>query len=189
MRSVVTLAILTFSVAALVGCASLNKLAGTAGIDAKDLQAAGAVAGEVADATPKNIYETAAYNRMVTLGAALSPAGLDKTLEGAGPFTVFAPTEEAFKKIPAETLAVLMSDSGREKLKAILAYHVVSGVQTGESVAKATTMKSVGGPDITIARSADGKLTVGGASIVKADVTATNGVIHVIDTVMMPPDA
>ena len=189
MRSIVILSIL----ALVVGCAGAKNLAGAAGVDAKDMKAAEGVAAEeakkAADEAPKTIYQTAAYNGMSTLVAALSHAGLDKTLEGPGPFTVFAPTEEAFKKIPAETLAMLMSDAGKEKLKAILTFHVVSGSVSSADVAKLKTAKTVNGAEVAIAVDKDGKVTIGGANVVKADVTATNGVIHVIDTVLMPPGA
>ena len=184
--------ILTAALAALVGCAGAKNLADKAGVDAKDMKAAEKVAAEetqkAADEAPKNLYQTAAYKGFGQLTAALSHAGLDKTLEGEGPFTVFAPTDEAFNKLPAETRAMLMSDAGKEKLKAILTYHVVSGNHPSSEVATMTTAKTVNGADVAIAAK-DGKVTVGNANVTMADVTATNGVIHVIDTVLMPPEA
>lgn len=189
MRSLLMLSLVTV----VVGCAGAKNLAGAAGVDAKDLKAAEGVAQEeakqAADDAPKTIYQLAAYQGMSQLTAALSHAGLDKTLEGAGPFTVFAPTDEAFNKLPAETRAMLMSDAGKEKLKAILSYHVVSGSVSSADIAKLKSTKTINGADVAIVVGKDGKVTVGGANVVKADLAATNGVVHVIDTVLMPPGA
>ena len=116
-----------------------------------------------------------------TLVAAVQAAGLVDTLKGPGPFTVFAPTDEAFAKIPKATLDGLLKD--KAALTKILTYHVVPGKVMAKDV-KAGTVKTVQGGDITLATS--GGVTVNGAKVVAADVAADNGVIHAIDTVIMP---
>ncbi len=119
-----------------------------------------------------------------TLATALQAAGLVDVLKGEGPFTVFAPTDEAFAKLPAGTVEALLKDVPR--LKQVLLYHVVPGSVTARQVAalrKATTLQ---GGDVAIAVTGDG-VTVNGARVVSADVKAANGVIHVIDTVLLPP--
>jgi uncharacterized surface protein with fasciclin (FAS1) repeats len=116
-----------------------------------------------------------------TLVAAVQAAGLVDTLKGKGPFTVFAPTDEAFAKIPKETLDGLLKD--KAALTKILTYHVVSGKVMAKDV-KAGAVKTVQGQNITLATT--GGVTVNGAKVVAADVAASNGVIHAIDTVIMP---
>ncbi len=116
-----------------------------------------------------------------TLVAAVQAAGLVDTLKGAGPFTVFAPTDEAFAKIPKATLDGLLKD--KAALTKILTYHVVSGKVMAKDV-KAGAVKTVQGQDITLATTSG--VTVNGAKVVAADVAASNGVIHAIDTVIMP---
>ena len=134
-----------------------------------------------------DIVETAAAaGSFNTLVAAVNAAGLTETLEGEGPFTVFAPTDEAFAKLPEGTLEMLLKPENKEKLAAILSYHVVAGKVTSEEVVKLTSAESVSGKKIDI-KTSDGKVMVDGATVIKADVMAKNGVIHVIDTVMMPP--
>jgi uncharacterized surface protein with fasciclin (FAS1) repeats len=131
-----------------------------------------------------NIVETAvAAGSFKTLAAALQAAGLVETLSGKGPFTVFAPTDEAFAKLPAGTVEALLKD--KEKLSAILTYHVVAGNVPSSEVVKMTSAKTVNGQDVKI-KVMDGKVMVNNAQVVKADVKATNGVIHVIDTVILP---
>jgi uncharacterized surface protein with fasciclin (FAS1) repeats len=117
-----------------------------------------------------------------TLVAAVEAADLVGTLKGEGPFTVFAPTDEAFAKIPKAELDALLAD--KEKLTAVLTYHVVPGKVTAADVAKLDSATTVQGGSITI-DSSDG-VKVNGATVVKAGVMASNGVIHVIDTVIMP---
>lgn len=142
----------------------------------------GAEAGEEVD-----IVETAtAAGSFNTLVAAINAAGLTETLKGEGPFTVFAPTDEAFAKLPDGTLEMLLMPGNKEKLAAILTYHVVPGKVSAEEVVKLTSAESVSGKKIDI-KTSDGKVMVDGATVIKADVMAKNGVIHVIDTVMMPP--
>jgi uncharacterized surface protein with fasciclin (FAS1) repeats len=118
-----------------------------------------------------------------TLAKALQAAGLVETLKGEGPFTVFAPTDDAFAKLPKGTLEALLQD--KEKLTAILTYHVVAGNVTSDQVVKLDKAKTVNGQNVAI-RVKDGKVMVDNANVVKADVKASNGVIHVIDTVILP---
>ncbi len=119
-----------------------------------------------------------------TLATALTEAGLIETLKGKGPFTVFAPTDEAFAKLPAGTLEGLLKD--KEALKKILLYHVVSGNVTSSDVVKLSSSKTVEGSEIKI-KTKDGKVMINDAKVISADVKASNGVIHVIDTVILPP--
>lgn len=119
-----------------------------------------------------------------TLVAAVKAAGLVETLRGEGPFTVFAPTDEAFAKLPEGTVAGLLKPENKEKLKGILTYHVVPGKVMAADV-KTMAVKTVNGQELAI-KVADGKVTVNGANVVKTDVTASNGVIHVIDAVVLP---
>jgi transforming growth factor-beta-induced protein len=134
----------------------------------------------------KDIVDTAvAAGSFKTLAAALQAAGLVDTLKGPGPFTVFAPTDEAFAKLPAGTVEDLLKPENKEKLRAILLYHVVPGEVTSKEVAKLHSAKTVGGETVTIAAK-DGKVMVNDATVIKVDVLASNGVIHVIDTVLLP---
>ncbi len=120
-----------------------------------------------------------------TLVAAVQAAGLVETLKGAGPFTVFAPTDEAFAKLPAGTVEDLLKPENKEKLVAILTYHVVPGkVMAADVAGKQTMAKSVQGSEITV-NGTDGVM-VDNAKVTTADIAADNGVIHVIDNVIMP---
>ncbi len=131
----------------------------------------------------KNIIETAVEaGNFTTLATALTAAGLIETLSGEGPFTVFAPTDDAFAKIPAETIAAVLAD--KEKLTAILTYHVVAGKVMAADVVKLTSATTVQGSDVTV--DASNGVKINDATVTTADVEATNGVIHVIDTVLMP---
>jgi len=132
----------------------------------------------------KTIVEVAQEaGNFTTLVAAVKAAGLVDTLSGTGPFTVFAPTDEAFAKLPQGTVESLLKD--KEKLTAILTYHVVSGKVMAADVVKLNTATTVQGQDVTI-KVADGKVMVNNTNVVKADIEASNGVIHVIDTVLIP---
>jgi uncharacterized surface protein with fasciclin (FAS1) repeats len=132
----------------------------------------------------KDIVETAiAAGSFKTLATALGAAGLVDTLKGAGPFTVFAPTDEAFGKLPRGTVDGLLKD--RAKLTAVLTYHVVPGKVMAKDVVKLSRAKTVQGQEIAI-RATNGTVHVDNATVVKADVEAANGVIHVIDTVILP---
>ena len=142
--------------------------------------------GASANAQGKTIVQTAqAAGSFNTLAAALQAAGLVETLNGDGPFTVFAPTDEEFAKLPAGTVESLLKPENREKLKAILTYHVVPGKVTAAQVTKLKSAKTVQGSDVKIS-AANGTVMVNGAKVLKTDVMASNGVIHVIDTVIMP---
>ncbi|MEG3940214.1 MULTISPECIES: fasciclin domain-containing protein [unclassified Microcoleus] len=121
-----------------------------------------------------------------TLTKALGAAGLVTTLKGKGPFTVFAPTDAAFAALPKGTLENLLKPANKAKLTKILTYHVVSGAVLSTSL-KSGEVKTVEGMPVKVVV-APGKVTVGGANVVKADIKASNGVIHVIDKVLMPPD-
>jgi uncharacterized surface protein with fasciclin (FAS1) repeats len=130
----------------------------------------------------KDIVDTAvAAGNFKTLATALGAAGLVDTLKGKGPFTVFAPTDEAFAKIPKADLDALLKD--KAKLTAVLTYHVVAGKVMAADV-KAGKVKTVQGSDLTVTTT--GGVQVDGAKVVKADIVADNGVIHVIDTVVLP---
>jgi uncharacterized surface protein with fasciclin (FAS1) repeats len=128
-----------------------------------------------------------AAGSFTTLAKALDAAGLVGTLEGKGPFTVFAPTDEAFAKLPAGTLEMLLKPENKAKLQRILTYHVVDGKVMASDVVKMYSAKAVSGDTMTIV-TRDGGVTVDGANVVKTDIPASNGVIHVIDAVLLPKD-
>lgn len=139
--------------------------------------------GLAASAQANDIVDTAvAAGSFKTLATALGAAGLVDTLKGKGPFTVFAPTDEAFAKIPKADLDALLKD--KAKLTAVLTYHVVPGKIMAKDV-KAGQVKTVQGSNITVSTSY-GDVSVNNAKVVKTDIVADNGVIHVIDTVIMP---
>jgi uncharacterized surface protein with fasciclin (FAS1) repeats len=119
-----------------------------------------------------------------TLVAAVKAAGLAEALSGPGPFTVFAPTDDAFAKLPPGTVDTLLKPENKEKLKAILLYHVVAGKVLSTDL-KAGSVKTLNGEDVTIDLSG-GAPKVNDATVIKADIPASNGVIHVIDTVLLP---
>ncbi|BBO23903.1 MAG: fasciclin domain-containing protein [Armatimonadetes bacterium] len=137
-----------------------------------------------------DIVDTAvASKQFPTLVAAVQAAGLVETLKGKGPFTVFAPTEEAFKKLPKGTLEMLLKPENKEKLAAILKYHVVPGKVMAADVMKlknGTAVKTVQGQSVVI-NNAKG-VRINDAKVVKTDINCTNGVIHVIDTVILPKE-
>jgi uncharacterized surface protein with fasciclin (FAS1) repeats len=136
-----------------------------------------------AAAAKKDIVDTAvAAGSFKTLAAALQAAGLVDTLKGKGPFTVFAPTDEAFAKLPAGALDALLKD--KAKLTAVLTYHVVPGKVMAADVAKMKEARTVQGGSVQI--TAGSGVKVDDANVVKTDIEATNGVIHVIDAVLMP---
>ncbi len=139
-----------------------------------------------AQAFAADIVDTAvAAGNFKTLVAAVQAAGLAETLKGPGPFTVFAPTDEAFAKLPAGTVDDLLKPENKDKLVAILTYHVVPGkVMAADVAGKETKAKTVQGSEVTIV--AAEAVTVDGAKVVTADIVADNGVIHVIDAVIMP---
>ncbi len=139
----------------------------------------------VSKVAKKDIVQTAIdAGNFTTLATALTEAGLVDALTGKGPFTVFAPTDEAFEKLPEGTLAGLLKD--KEALKNVLLYHVVSGDITSKQITKLNEAKTLNGSDIKI-KIDDGKVMVNNSQVVGADVMASNGIIHVIDTVLLPP--
>lgn len=134
---------------------------------------------------PKDIVETAiADGRFTTLVAAVEAAGLVETLQGEGPFTVFAPTDEAFKRLPAGTVEGLLNQP--EQLKDILLYHVVSGEVMAAEVVDLTSAETAQGEAVTI-KVEDGKVFINEAQVIITDILTANGVIHVIDSVLLPP--
>lgn len=138
--------------------------------------------GMALSAQAKDIVDTAvAAGSFKTLATALGAAGLVDTLKGKGPFTVFAPTDEAFAKIPKADLDALLKD--KTKLSAVLTYHVVAGKVMAADV-NAGKVKTVQGSDLTVTTKSG--VQVNGANVIKTDIVADNGVIHVIDTVVMP---
>ena len=135
----------------------------------------------------KNLVETAAANdAFKTLVVAVKAAGLVETLAGKGPFTVFAPTDEAFAKLPDGTVESLLKPENKDKLISILTYHVIPGKVMSKDIIKPSQMvKTVNGQQVSIKLSY-GKVSVDGANVTAADVEADNGVIHVIDSVILP---
>jgi uncharacterized surface protein with fasciclin (FAS1) repeats len=148
---------------------------------------AGAVAlGLTTNASAADIVDTAvAAGSFKTLVAALKAADLVDTLKGPGPFTVFAPTDEAFAKLPAGTVETLLKPENKAKLQSILTYHVVAGKVMSQDVVKLDSAKTVEGQSVAI-KVVDGGVMVNDAHVIKADIEASNGVIHVIDAVMLP---
>jgi uncharacterized surface protein with fasciclin (FAS1) repeats len=134
----------------------------------------------------KDIVDVAAENGSFnTLVAAVKAAGLVETLKGEGPFTVFAPTDEAFAKLPAGTVEMLLKPENKDKLAAVLTYHVVSGKVMAADVAKIDSAATVQG-EMVMVKVTDGSVMINNAKVIMADVAASNGVIHVIDTVLLP---
>ena len=139
--------------------------------------------------TAKDIVDTAvAAGQFKTLVAAVQAAGLEATLRGAGPFTVFAPTDAAFAALPAGTVDNLLKPENKDQLAAILTYHVLAGkVMAADVAGKTVEPATVQGKTMKVVGGADGTVTVNDAKVVSANVEASNGVIHVIDKVIMPP--
>lgn len=136
--------------------------------------------------TQPDIVDTAiAAGSFQTLVTALKEADLVETLKGEGPFTVFAPTDEAFAKLPPGTLAELLKPENKARLRAILTYHIVPGKVTAGDVVNLQLAKTVNGETLTI-RTANGSVMVDQATVVKTDIVAANGIIHVINTVILP---
>jgi uncharacterized surface protein with fasciclin (FAS1) repeats len=136
------------------------------------------------DSHKKDIVDTAvAAGSFNTLVTAVKAAGLVETLKGEGPFTVFAPTDDAFAKLPEGTVESLLKD--KEKLSAILTYHVVAGKVMAADVVKLTSATTVQGQDVKIKAGSNGVM-VDNAKVIKTDIETSNGVIHVIDTVILP---
>ena len=158
-----------------------------AGLAALALAAAPASArlDTAAAAAKPNLVETAvAAGNFTTLVSLVKQAGLAETLSATGPYTVFAPTDTAFKKVPKKTLKALLTN--KAKLKAVLLYHVVAGKVTAADVVKLRSAKTLNGKKVRI-RVSGSNVFVNTAKVVKADVMATNGVIHVVNRVLIPP--
>jgi uncharacterized surface protein with fasciclin (FAS1) repeats len=137
-------------------------------------------------AQDKDIVDTAVgAGNFTTLVAAVEAAGLVETLKGPGPFTVFAPTDAAFAALPAGTVEDLLKPENKDKLTAVLTYHVVPGKVMSTDLTEGMKAATVQGGEVTI--TLDGGARVNGATISTADIAATNGVIHVIDSVILPP--
>lgn len=165
---------------AVVGILSLFGIATALPVQAGDMKKSD----EKAPAKKMDIVETAvAAGNFTTLVAAVKAAGLVETLQGEGPFTVFAPTDEAFAKLPEGTVEALLKD--KAKLTAILTYHVVAGKVMAADAVKLTEAKTVNGQSFKIVSDKNGVM-IDNAKVVATDIVATNGVIHVIDTVILP---
>jgi len=149
-----------------------------------------AVAGGSYKKAKKDIVDTAvSAGSFNTLVAAVKAAGLVDTLKGDGPFTVFAPTDEAFAKLPAGTLESLLKPENKAQLQAILTYHVVSGKVKAKDVVGLKSASTVQGSDISIKVDGGSVVLNGNSNVVKTDIGTSNGVIHVIDTVILPPSS
>ena len=156
------------------------------GIAAASILTMGAVKMSAGAGQSNDIVETAvAAGSFTTLAKALTAADLVGTLKGAGPFTVFAPTDAAFAKLPAGTLDNLLKPENKAQLRRILTYHVVAGKVMAADVVKLKSATAVSGDAVSITVMGSG-VTVNGAKMVKTDIAASNGVIHVIDTVLIP---
>ncbi len=138
----------------------------------------------------KTVVDVAANDdRFTTLVAAVKAAGLAETLQGEGPFTVFAPTDAAFEKLPEGTVESLLEPENKEKLQAILTYHVLPAkVMAGDIKGKQVSVDTVNGTKLDV-NATNGGVMAGGANVIAADIRASNGVIHVVDTVILPPES
>ena len=139
----------------------------------------------VSKASAADLVETAVANHFNTLVAAVNAAGLVDALKGPGPFTVFAPTDEAFAKLPPGTLANLLKPENKHQLEKIVTYHVVPGHVSAKDVVKLDSAKTLEGGNLII-HAGNGGVMVNNAQVTKTDIAASNGVIHVIDTVLLP---
>ncbi len=147
---------------------------------------AGVMVGGANMVASKNIVENAAGSAdHTTLVTAVKAAGLAETLSGAGPFTVFAPTNAAFDKLPAGTVETLVKPESKAKLTGILTYHVVAGALKAADLKDGQKLKTVQGEELTVTMK-DGKVMINGAAVTIADVVSSNGVTHVIDGILMP---
>ena len=146
-----------------------------------------ALTGCATSPTPVSTAETIASNpQLSTLNSLIVKAGLVDTLKGAGPFTVFAPSNEAFSKVPANTLADIGADPAR--LKAVLTYHVLPGKVMAADIKNNSSVKTVNGANVGVSKAGE-FVTVEDGMVQKADLNATNGVVHIIDSVLIPPPA
>ena len=145
------------------------------------------ISASAANAQSKDIVDLAVGNdNLKTLVAAVKAGGLVETLKGKGPFTVFAPTDEAFAALPAGTLEMLLKPENKDKLVAILTYHVVPGKVMSTDLSDGQKAKTVQGENVSVSIHG-GSVKISGAKVIAADVKAKNGVVHVIDKVILPP--
>ena len=160
------------------------------GLLAFTLSLAGCSDDDSSDSTPgagADIVQTAvSAGNFKTLVAAVQAAGLEATLKGTGPFTVFAPPDSAFDKLPAGTVDTLLLPENKDMLAKVLTYHVVSGKLSSTDVSTSTSAKTVEGANLTFSTDA-GKVKVNEATVLTADIACSNGVIHAIDSVLLPP--
>lgn len=151
-----------------------------------EIPATDSVKEEVMAPAPKDIVDVAIGSPdHTTLVAAVTAAGLVETLKGAGPFTVFAPTNAAFAALPAGTVDGLLKPESKDALTKILTFHVVAGAVKAADLKDGQKVKTLQGEELTVAIK-DGKVTINGANVTAADLTGSNGVVHVIDAVLMP---
>lgn len=158
----------------------------TSEVPAEDAIAPSAPDMAAAEASDSLVEVAAANGSFDTLIAAVQVAGLEPTLAGEGPYTIFAPTDEAFAALPEGTVEKLTKPENQEVLKEILAYHVISGAVTANDI-NPGTLSTVEGSELEVAKDPAGVVVNGQAKVVQPDVTADNGVIHVIDSVLVPP--
>ncbi len=170
---------LALTALALVAGGSLNAQAGSCGSSKAHSHAEHASMDQAAVPAIFPLAEQAGFN---TLTAAVKAAGLDETLTNDGPFTVFAPTDEAFAKLPEGTVEKLLANP--EQLKKVLLFHVVSGEVKADQVVTMNKARTLNGTDVAI--NTKGGVKVGGANVIKTDIPASNGTVHVIDTVLIP---
>jgi uncharacterized surface protein with fasciclin (FAS1) repeats len=165
-----------------------NRVTGVASAAAVVMAVLGlAIGSTFVRASNQDIVDTAVgAGQFKTLAAALDAAGLVTTLKGSGPFTVFAPTDAAFAKLPAGTVEELLKPENKEKLTAILTYHVVPGTVMAEKVTQLSEAKTINGAMVKISAK-NGKVMINDANVVKPNIETSNGVIHVIDRVILPP--
>ncbi len=193
-RPVALVSVVVASALAIGACSSSSKSAdATSSTTTAPMANTSMPAASDASTTTKTIVDVAASNpEFSTLVTAVKAAGLTETLSGTGPFTVFAPTNAAFEKLPAGTLASLLKPENKQKLANILTYHVLAGKVMAADV-KPGKVKTASGAEFTVSVEG-GKVTItdgqgNTANVVKTDIPATNGVIHVLDTVLLPPQS
>lgn len=185
-KSILTLAIAGvsafYSFNATAQTAAKTKMAKTTGLEKKE----GVMVGGALMVPAKNIVENAlASSEHTTLVAAVKAAGLAETLMGAGPFTVFAPTNAAFEKLPAGTVESLLKPENKSKLTSVLTFHVVPGRMQAKDLKNGQQLKTVNGETLTVTRKGN-MVMINGANVTTADVISSNGVTHVIDAVVLP---
>lgn len=176
-----------FSTILIVSCKETNTKSDEAAATSETVVDGGGQASVQDDVSAKDVVKIAAGSKdHTTLVAAIKQAELVNALSNAGPFTVFAPTNAAFDKVPKETLENLMKDENKEQLQDILQYHVYVGTLKTEMMEDGQTLNQVNGANITITKK-DGKIIVNNSATVIASIPAANGIIHVIDGVLLPP--